>query len=136
MTICYYKHLAYIPTKNVHLTYPERRLSSIGRWRKTSELVSQSTIFIRNHTDCMICTCGETGRRARFRIWYRKMCRFKSYQVYHPLNLLKSVGTSSKAMQPAVDGALPEAEMSIAAAGQSMCGLQSRGLRTQYTKIT
>ncbi len=31
----------------------------------------------------LICTCGGIGRRARFRIWYLTMCRFKSCQVHH-----------------------------------------------------
>lgn len=26
--------------------------------------------------------CGEIGRRARLRIWYREMCRFESYQAH------------------------------------------------------
>ena len=29
-----------------------------------------------------VSACGEIGRRARLRIWYREMCRFESYQAH------------------------------------------------------
>ena len=30
----------------------------------------------------LVSACGEIGRRARLRIWYREMCRFESYQAH------------------------------------------------------
>ena len=36
----------------------------------------------KNVTLQSVSACGEIGRRARLRIWYREMCRFESYHAH------------------------------------------------------